>query len=79
MNTDKTKRIALIGASMLTAVLAGCSIQNKTSQEKAAEIADKLTYTKDRHGVCYATIGSISYAANVVTSITAVPCEKVGL
>lgn len=79
MNTSNTKRTALIGASILTAVLAGCSIQDKTGQEKAAEIADKLTYMKDAHGVCYATIGSVSYGANVVTSITAVPCEKVGL
>lgn len=79
MNTSNTKTKLLIGASLLTTVLAGCSIQDKTSQEKAAEIADKLTYTKDKHGVCYATIGSLSYGANVVTSITAVPCEMVGL
>lgn len=79
MNTSKIKRTALIGASMLTAMLAGCSVQDKTSAEKAAEIANKLTYVKDKYGLCYATIGSYSYGANIVTSITAVPCEKVGL
>ena len=79
MTTSKTKRTALIGASLLTAVLAGCSIQDKTSAEKAAEIADKLTYVKDKHGICYATIGSYSYGANIVTSLATVPCEKVGL
>ena len=39
MNTSKIKRTALIGASMLTAMLAGCLVQDKTSAEKAAEIA----------------------------------------
>ena len=77
----KPIRVAALmaGASLFTVGLGGCSVQDKTSQEKAAEIAGKLTYMKDAHGVCYATIGSVSYGANVVTSITAVPCKKVGL
>lgn len=60
-------------------LLSGCQMVEKTEEQKAAEIVSKITYVKDTHGVCYATIGSYSYGANIITSITAVPCEKVGL
>lgn len=60
-------------------LLSACQIVEKTEGQKAAEIVSKITYVKDTHGVCYATIGSYSYGANIVTSITAVPCDKVGL
>lgn len=73
---------ALIGAaSVLTAVLGvtGCTATEKTSTDKAAEIVSRLTYVKDSHGICYATIGSYAYGGNIVFSITAVPCKQVGL
>lgn len=75
-----TRVAALIGgASVLAAMLGGCTATDKTSSEKAAEIVSRLTYVKDGHGVCYATIGSYAYGGNIVVSITAVPCKQVGL
>lgn len=79
MSNHKTKPALLIGASLLTAVLGGCTATEKTSAEKAQEIVSRLTYVKDSRGLCYATIGSYAYGGNIVVSITAVPCKQVGL
>ena len=79
MNTSSFGKKSLIGLSLLTAGLAGCSVQSKTSQEQAAEITRQLTYVKDSHGICYATIGSFSYGGHIVTSITAISCKDAGL
>lgn len=78
MITSKTKRIALIGASLLTTVLAACSAPVTTSQEEARNVTDSLTYAKDKHGVCYAVLGSFN-GHLTVNSIASVPCDAVGL
>lgn len=73
------RKVLILTASVLAAVLGGCTVTDKTSAEKAEEIVSRITYVKDGHGVCYATIGSYTYGVNIVVSITAVPCKQVGL
>ena len=48
----------------------------KTSLQKPVE---NITYFKDKVGICYASLASDNSGGHKVISITAVPCEKVGL
>lgn len=60
-------------------LLAGCNTAVKPSAGESTNIADRITYLKDRHGVCYAAVSSATYGFMEVASITTVPCEQVGL
>lgn len=74
------KKLLLILLLSLTA--ASCSRQsnrNVTSQN----VLDNITYFKDpKTGLCFASINSVTYNFQWVTSITCVPCDslkKIGI
>lgn len=64
---------------VLVVLLVGCDTSMRTSTSALESIAARLSYIKDKHGMCYAVISSLSYGTYAVVSITDVPCEKVGL
>lgn len=72
---SSTKTIALLACLLLV----GCGAPVPSSKGDLKNASAGLRYFKDKHGLCYAAINSISYFGYEVTSITAVPCEKVGL
>lgn len=51
----------------------------KPSQDEAEKTSTNFTYIKDSKGICYAMVSSYTYSGYSVTSITMVPCDKVGL
>lgn len=61
-------------------MLASCQMNDITDNSK---IIENITYFKDeRTGLCFASVNSHSYGANVITSITCVPCDslkKIGI
>ena len=67
-------------------VLSGCDVKINTSahlsnkKDDMEDLSSKLTYFKDKHGVCYAVLPSTTYngnIANIVNSIAVVDCNKV--
>lgn len=75
-SVERMFRVAAI--SVLASAIAACNNPVAVSQSDATDIASRITYTKDRYGVCYAVIASVnSYGS--VNSITAVPCAQVGM
>lgn len=60
-------------------LLAGCTQAVTPTEGESARIADRITYIKDRHGVCYATVSSVTYGFTQVASIASVPCAQVNL
>lgn len=68
----------LITAIML-AMLASCTVRSPASDADLADTAKQIRYLKDRFGLCYATVNSVTYGSYTVISITNVPCADVGL
>jgi len=63
-------------------LLTGCADPNHVAPKpptKEEHLAAKIYYLKDKVGLCYAAIDSLSSNSYVITSITEVDCEKVGL
>lgn len=57
-------------------LLCGCDSTHGPTIDKAAELANQLTYFKDtRTGLCYAAVQSMTNGGFMVTSITNVPCK----
>ncbi len=69
----------LLTSTALVLMLTGCTQTSTPTANESAQIVDRLTYIKDRHGICYAAISSMTYGLSQVVSITAVPCDKVAL
>lgn len=75
---------ALIGLSLLTVGLGGCTpTPEKTSAEDAQSLVDAMTYVKAKNGLCFgvATVSRISSGGNSAINQMIVPanCDKVGL
>jgi uncharacterized lipoprotein YajG len=71
-----TKTLMICTAVLL---LAGCNTSVQPSTAERANIADRLSYLKDRHGICYAVVSSATYGFSEVASIATVPCAQVNL
>jgi hypothetical protein len=69
----------MLSICIALALLVGCNNSVKPSERETGNIAERLSYVKDQHGICYAVVSSSTYGFMDVASITAVPCEKVGL
>lgn len=80
MTTEKALTKHPLVLTCATLALSGCNpIPRAVNQSDAQQLADKITYIKDQHGLCYAMLATASYGANNVASIANVPCDKVGL
>jgi len=75
------KAIKIIGfvAIVAIALIMITLVPNGPRELTATELANKIKYVKDGHGLCYATLSSAVNGVKSVTSITAVDCEKAGL
>lgn len=54
------------------------TVRATTDAEKAS-VSGGMTYFKDKHGLCYASVLSGSIGVRRTASIASVPCNKVGL
>jgi hypothetical protein len=68
-------RLFLLGVIFISA----CTVSEKVSSGVASDVTEELTYFKDKHGLCYATISSQTHIVYQVISIANVPCNSVGL
>ncbi len=77
----KVTWIVLAVAACILLIWLGSSspVHTGLSEADDAELAKKMTYFRDRHGICYAAIASVAYWPLATVSIATVPCEKVGL
>jgi hypothetical protein len=66
-----TKKLTICAVLLLS----GCEVTEKSLPLDP----NALTYSKDRHGICYASLSSTTSHGLKVVSITDVPCEKVRL
>ena len=73
------KTTALTAIALIALLVAGCEKPTKLSSKAVNEASMSMSYFKDSHGLCYAILGSRTYAGYFSNSITLVPCEKVGL
>jgi hypothetical protein len=83
MSTNrKILLISTIPSAFLFGILLslnGCTLSRQPTPRDMAAMAESIVYFQDVHGICYASITSYAYGVNFVVSLTAVPCEKVGL
>ncbi len=63
----------------LITILTSCNAEQVNKPVNNGQLLSTISYFKDVHGLCYASISSRTYAVFNVVSITNVPCEKVGL
>jgi hypothetical protein len=61
------------------ALLVSCNANQTNDIVNNGQLLSAITYFKDVHGLCYASISSRTYGLYNVVSITNVPCDKVGL
>ena len=64
---------------LISVLLIGCSVQTVPKEDDVNNALNNLAYGKDKHGICYAMINSMGHNGYESISITAVPCDKVGL
>ena len=64
---------------VLCLLLTGCTLTHEQSTSDLESLKNDLTYFKDYYDICYAALASVTNGVTVVTSITTIPCEKVGL
>lgn len=69
----------IISSICLIAVLISCDANQHSNTADNGQLLSTISYFKDVHGLCYASISSRTYGPYNVVSITNVPCEKVGL
>lgn len=68
-----TRLTVTVAALALLVVMAGCQLNNAPSHIEAGN----LTYFRDaKAGLCFAAMNSTTYSEYNVTSITAIPCDK---
>ena len=84
MNTSSFGKKSLIGLSLFTAGLCGCTpTPQNTHTADAQAVVDAMTYVKSKVGICYgvATVSRVSTTGSwaVNQMIVSVNCQSVGL
>jgi hypothetical protein len=84
MKKVKFKITAMIGASLLTAVLYGCTQQPKeTESDEAQTLVDSMKYVKAKNGLCFGVVTVDRFSSNGTTArnqmIVPAECSKIGL
>jgi hypothetical protein len=69
----------LSGLIVLILLVMACTVPRSPTKANMNDIAKSIVYFQDVKGICYASITSYTQGFQYVASITAVPCEKVGL
>lgn len=65
--------------ALLAVAMSGCTIPTEVGESATQSVVKNLSYAKDKYGVCYAMISSVTYGGHESISITAVPCKQVHL
>lgn len=82
MKKEFAMKMKFVIVCFLFVFLSACGVNTSiTSSSKKRNVAESILvnefFIRNKQGICYSIVTSVSYVVNEVVSHTVVPCEKV--